>query len=100
MSNMVYTRHAETRTQQRAIRKADIRLIQEFGTPVDADTWLMRSRDVAREIENRKREIRTLSRLRNRKVVIRDERVITAYPSRPADQKRALRCGRQKGLAK
>ncbi len=97
MSNLTFSRHAETRTQQRAIRKEDVRLIQEFGTPVDADTWLMRSRDVAREIENRKREIRALSRLRNRKVVICGERVITAYPSRPADQKRALRRGRQKG---
>ena len=97
MSDMIYTRHAETRTQQRAIRKEDVRLIQEFGTPVDADTWLMRSRDVAREIENRKREIQFLSRLRNRKVVVHGERVITAYPSRHADQKRALRRGRQRG---
>ena len=97
MSDMIFTRHAETRTQQRAIRNADIRLIQEFGTPVDTDTWMMRSRDVAREIENRKREIQFLSRLRNRKVVIRGERVITAYASRPADQKRALRRGRQRG---
>lgn len=97
MSDLTFSRHAETRTQQRGIRKDDVRLIQESGTPVDQDTWLMRSRDVAREIEKRKREIRTLSRLRNRKVVIRDERVITAYPSRPSDQKRALQRGRQKG---
>lgn len=97
MSDMIYTRHAETRTQQRAIRKGDIRLIQEFGTPVDADTWLMRKRDVVREIANRKREIQLLEGLRNRKVVIRDERLVTAYPSRPGDQKRALRRGREKG---
>ena len=37
MSDMIYTRHAEIRTQQRAMRKEDIRLIQEFGTPVDAE---------------------------------------------------------------
>ena len=97
MSDLIYTCHAQTRTQQRGIRGRDIRLIQEFGTPVDSDTWVMLSRDVAREIANRKREIQTLERLKNRKVVIRDERVITAYPSRPADQKRALRRGRQKG---
>ena len=97
MSDMIYTRHGRTRTQQRGIRGRDIRLIQQFGTPVDRDTWLMRSRDVAREIANRKREIQTLERLKNRKVVIRDEHVITAYPSRPTDQKRALRRGRQKG---
>ena len=97
MSDMIFTRHAETRTQQRGIRGRDIRLIQQFGTPVDRDTWVMLSRDVAREIANRKREIQLLERLKNRKVVIRDERVVTAYPSRPTDQKRALRRGRQKG---
>ncbi len=97
MSDLIYTRHAETRTQQRGIRGRDIRMIEEFGTPVDRDTWLMRRRDVAREIANRKREIQLLERLKNRKVVIIDEHVITAYRSRTADQKRALRRGRQKG---
>ena len=97
MNAITYTLHAQTRTQQRGIRGRDIRLIQEFGTQIDRDTWLMRKRDVVREIANRKREIQTLERLENRKVVIKDEHVITAYPSRPADQKLALRRGRQKG---
>ena len=57
----------------------------------------MRIRDAIRQIEKRKREIQTLERLRNRKVVIRDERVVTTYPSRPSDQKLALRRGRRKG---
>ena len=60
----------------------------------------MRNRDAIREIETRKREIQMLSRLANRKVVIRDGRVITAYPSNSADQKSTLRRGRQKGLVK
>ena len=98
MNDIIYTRHAETRMQQQGIRKVDIRLIQEFGTPIDDQTWLMRNRDAIREIETRKREIRALSRLRNHKVVIRDGRVVTAYPSCPADQKRTLRRGRQKGF--
>ena len=97
MSDIIYTRHAETRTQQRGIRKADVRMIQNFGTPVDVDTWLMRSRDVAREIANRKHEIQLLERLKNRKVVIREDRLVTAYPSRTADQKRTLRRGRETG---
>lgn len=97
MSDMVYTRHAQTRTQQRAIRKADIRLIRKHGTMVDDDTWLLLRRDAIREIEIRKKEIQQLERLKNRKVVIREDWLVTAYPSRPADQKRALRRGRQKG---
>ena len=98
MTDGIYTRHGKTRMQQRGIRKKDIRLILAFGTQVDDETWFMRNRDVAREIETRKREIRALSRLVNRKVVIRGGHVITAYPSRPADQKRTLRRGRRKGL--
>ncbi len=73
--------------QQRGIRERDIRLIEKYGTRVDNDTWLMRNRDAIRQIKNRK-------------VVIRDDRVVTAYPSRRADQKLALRRGRGKGLVK
>ena len=98
MTDDIYTRHGKTRMQQRGIRKKDIPLIRKYGTQVDDETWLMLKKDVARQIETRKREIQALSRLRNRKVVVRGGRVITAYPSRPADQKRTLRLGRQKGL--
>ena len=100
MTNLIYSRHAKTRMQQRGIRKSDIPIILACGTQIDDETWLMCNRDTAREIEARKREIQTLSRLANRKVVIRDGRVITAYPSNSADQKRTLRRGRQKGLVK
>lgn len=99
MTDIVYTRHAETRMQQRGIREKDIPLIIALGTQVDDETWFMRKQDVAREIDIRKGQIRALERLANRKVVMRGGEVITAYPSRPADQKRTLRRGRQKGMA-
>ena len=99
MTNLSYTRHAKTRMQQRGIRKADIPIILTYGTQIDDETYFMRNRDAAREIETRKREIQALSRLVNRKIVIRDGRVITAYPSNPADQKRTLRRRRQKGYS-
>ncbi len=100
MIDISYTHHAETRMRQRAIRERDIPLIIELGTQVDDETWLMCNRDVAREIAIRKREIQVLERLANCKVVMLGEHVITAYSSRPADQKRTLRRGRQKGLAR
>ncbi len=81
MNEIICTKHGQSRMQQRGIRKEDVRLVQECGTQVDDDTWLMRKRDAIREIEIRKREIQRLERLRNHKVVIRDERVVTAYPS-------------------
>lgn len=100
MINISYARHAETRMQQRAIRKKDVPLIIELGTQIDDETWFMCNRDVSREIESLKREIHRLERLANCKVVMRGGRVITAYSSRPADQKQTLRRGRQKGLAR
>ena len=100
MNDLIYSQHARTRMQQRGIRKADIPIILEYGTQIDDETYFMRNRDAAREIETRKREIQALSRLVNRKVVIREGRVITAYPSNPSDQKRTLRRGRKKGLVK
>ena len=100
MFDLTYTRHAETRMQQRAIRERDIPFIIELGTQVDDETWILLKRDVAREIDIRKREIQKLERLENGKVVMRGSSVITAYSSRPADQKRTLRFGRQKGFAK
>ena len=100
MTNITYSQHARTRMQQRGIRKTDIPIILACGTQVDDETYFMSNRDAAREIETRKREIQTLSRLANRKVVIRNGCVITAYPSNLTDQKRTLRRGRQKGLVK
>ena len=100
MNHVSYTHHAETRMQQRGIREKDISLIIELGTQIDDETWFMRNRDVTREIENLKKEIHRLERLANRKIVVRKGQVITAYLSQPADQKRTLRRGRQKGVAK
>ena len=100
MIELVYTRHAETRMQQRGARSGDITLILACATQIDDETWLVRRQDAKREIERRKREIQTLERLTSRKLVMRDGRVITTYPSRAADQKRTLRRGKQKGLVK
>ncbi len=98
--HIVYTRHAETRMQQRGIRDGDVALVLACGTQIDEEIWMLRNRDVKREIEYRKREIQALGRLLNKKVVMRGERVVTIYASGSPDQKRALRRGRRKGLVK
>ncbi len=100
MTDIVYTHHAETRMQQRGIREKDIPFIIALGTQVDDETWILLQRDVARGIKILKQGIQVLERLANRKVVICGGHVITAYRSRPADQKRTLRRGRRKGLVK
>ena len=99
MTTIAYTGHAITRMRQRGIRNGDIALILECGTQIDEETWLMRERDARREIEARKRDIQALERLVSMKLVMRGERVVTVYPSRPDDQKRALRRARRQGMA-
>ena len=100
MMAVAYTYHAETRMRQRGIRSGDVMLILECGTQIDDETWFMRDQDVRREIERRKREIQVLGRLKRKKVVMRGEQIVTAYPSQPDDQKRTLRRGRRTGMAK
>ena len=97
MTAIVFTRHAEARMQQRGMRTGDEVLIVEFGTQIDDETWILLDRDVRQAVEDMKRTTQRLARLASRKVVMRDDRVITAYPSCPRDQKRTLRRGRRKG---
>ena len=53
MIDISYTRHAETRMQQRAIRERDIPLIIELGTQVDDETWIYAAIGMlAREIDS------------------------------------------------
>ena len=46
MTALGYTRHAETRMQQRDIRKNDIALILACATQIDDETWILRIRSV------------------------------------------------------
>lgn len=98
MMNLVYTRHAEARMQQRGTRTGDEELVLEFGTQIDDETWLLLDRDVKQAMVDMKRTMQRLSRLSCRKVVLRGDRVITSYQSRPGDQKRTLRRGRKHGM--
>ena len=98
MTTIALARHAETRMRHRGIRRSDVSLILECGTEIDDETWLMRNRDVKREIERRRKDIQTLGRLNNRKVVMRGQYVTTVYSSQSEDRKRTLRRGRRKGM--
>lgn len=98
MNELVPTRHGERRMRQRGMRNGDVQLVLAHATQVDDETWMLRARDAERAIQSFKRAIQSLERLRNSKFVIRDSRIVTAYSSRPSDQKRTLRQGRRKGL--
>ena len=97
------------RDARRAIgdRKREIRTLERLagwettprkcGARPDDGTRFVCGRDARRAIERRKREIQDLERLSGWKMVKRGRCVITAYRSRPADRKKALRRGREGG---
>lgn len=100
MNNFISTRHGATRMRQRGMKNEDVALILAYATQVDDETWMLRERDVNHAIRDCKQEIQALERLKNVKLVMCSYGIVTAYPSRPADQKRTLRWGKRKGLMK
>ena len=73
------TRHGRTRMQQRGFRERDIEVIVKCGTAIRNGYHLLRNRDVDREIENCKRRIQTLERLRGSVAVVEGGSLITCY---------------------
>lgn len=88
--------HAEVRMRQRGMRDDDLRLLLATATQVAPDAYILTDADATREINQCKREIERLERLRNRKIVVAGGSVITCYPARPKNQRRTLRKGRAK----
>ena len=87
------TRHAEVRLSQRGLQDADVAFLMDVATPLARDEWLFTNADVE-AVARHKREIQRIERLRGVKVVVAADVVVTAYHSRPSDQRRALRRGR------
>lgn len=96
MLDYTITAHAEARMRQRGLRDADIELIIATASQVAPDAYLLTRADAEREIARRKLEIQQIERLRDCKIVVAGGTVVTCYPSRPKDQKRTLRKGRDK----
>jgi len=122
MSMLVLSRHAETRMRQRGMRPSDLDLILRFGSVIGGDihdVYLLKNKDVQREIDRLngeirrqersrspcartdperethrlKREIHRLERLGSWKLVVAGRTVVTCYRSHRRDQKRMCRRG-------
>ena len=114
------TRHAQVRMCQRALRQADIDLVLSCGARVTPDAYLMTRTDIRREVATLyrrirrvrhgrlevphrdteiaalKRQIQRIECLKNVKVVVEGETVVTVYRSGVVDQRRTLRRGRNR----
>ena len=87
---MEFSSHARKRMQQRAMSLTDVETIVSNGTQV-GDGYLLRERDVNKEVARLKSQIRVLERLRNRAVICDRGTVITVYPAAKRKQKQLLR---------
>lgn len=94
MTKLRYTKHGDQRTKQRGFSRTDIGLIRRCGTLVpdrQAEVYLLRNKDVEREIRERKQEIQRLERLRGCEVVIVSNQLVTVHHTSRGHQKRLLR---------
>lgn len=95
--NLSYSDHASARIRQRGFSESDVELIVLVGTPVEADAVLLREQDADREIRHHKREIQRLERLKNAKVIVNGETVVTVYNVGRHRQRATLRRARASG---
>jgi len=86
---MQLTNHARVRMQQRSMRGEDIALIEIYGTPVRGG-YLLRRKDVNKEVALLKKRIHRLERLENRAIIVENNCLITTYPASKSTQKKML----------
>ena len=94
MKKLRYTKHGEHRANQRGFRGNDVELIRRCGTPVEdrnAEVYLLRNKDVEREISARKQEIQRLEGMRGSQVVIIDNQLVTVLHTSRSHEKSLLR---------
>jgi hypothetical protein len=88
MTSLELSRHAQTRSQQRSLPKADMELVWQVGTVTGPDCVTLRNADVDREIRAYKAKISRLERLRGVVVIAVDTTVVTAFRPTKTNQKR------------
>ena len=86
---MEFSSHARKRMRQRAMSLTDVETIVSHGTEV-RDGYLLRERDVNKEVSRLKSQIKALERLRNRAVICDKGTVITVYPALKRKQRQLL----------
>ena len=89
-----YTKHGDRRANQRGFRGSDVELIRRCGSLVEdrqAEVYLLRNKDVEREIRARKQEIQRLERMRGCEVVIAGNQLVTVHHTCRTHEKTLLR---------
>jgi hypothetical protein len=90
MNPLALTQHATTRIAQRGLRMSDVELITLIGTGTD-DGYFVRTKD-CQELERLLRGLLdSLRRIRGKRLVVANGKLITAYHSTKRESRRLLR---------
>jgi hypothetical protein len=92
---MIVTRHAAIRMAQRSIRLQDADLIALLGTKVD-DGYLVREKDCQAAEHFIKKVLDRIRRLRGKRLVVSDGRVLTAFHASSRQERRLLRAAEER----
>jgi hypothetical protein len=105
MKMLMLTDHAAIRMAQRSIRSDDPNLIALIGTGVEGG-YFVRDQDcqkLEQEMRQAEQEIKTLRerlrRLRGKRLVVVDGRVVTAYHTAKKNQRRLMRSVSERDLS-
>jgi hypothetical protein len=90
MSKLAITTHAAVRMAQRGMNLKDSELIILIGTEVD-DGYLVRSKDYQEMERLLKKLLQRLRRVVGKRLVIAEDRIVTAYHASKACQRQMLR---------
>jgi len=90
MTNLILTKHAQPRMQQRGLMDQDLELIGRYGHLVD-DGILMTTKAVDEALAALKGRMKRLEKLKGRLVITDGNVVITTYRAKPKQIKALLK---------
>lgn len=90
MTRLLLTHHGAIRMAQRGIPAREADLIALIGTEVD-DGYLVRTKDCQAAEREIKRLLERIRRLKGKRLVIADGRIVTAYQTTRRTERRLLR---------
>jgi hypothetical protein len=97
MTPPALTNHAITRLAQRGMSLSNVELITVIGSEV-RDGYFVRTKDCQAVERELKQLIRRIRRLKGKRIVVADGRVITAFHAKPREERRLLRNAAEKNL--
>jgi hypothetical protein len=97
MSTLTPTDHATMRMAQRSIKIEDSDLIELIGTEVD-DGYLVRDQDYQQVEREIKKLLERVRRIRGKRLIVANGRIVTAYHASERCQRRLLRNAHERDL--